>query len=298
DHNNTKQYPGKNSYSDEGHTGGMLIGGACWDLRQRLVQAQGSSGARIADKLILEAHQILATYPRDYYFSDPHESNLLLALYKAADTDNNLLNGFPYFNDIQLAFHAHDLLQAILEEDDSIDFSTNKLGYLSGGDLYYSSGKFWANNLHQQGVKDLGDIGMVDLASVSIPKSGYTRFGVDAVAGHTYMSLAQEGETGGSIAFQVIAITGDQSKVTIRYLYRFSPDMYVANTNSKEIHQLDCHWVSLMKPEHKLHCEDLDEVATLIKNSGYNGCHYCLQRYDTDTRTLEQVLHNLEEDLE
>jgi hypothetical protein len=218
--NNTRQYPGKASYSIEGHTGGMIIGGAAWDLRQRLITTLGTAGAKIADTLLFEAHQILSTSPRNYFFSDPHESNFLLALYKAADDNNNLKDGFPYFRDIQLAFHAHDLLQAILIDKDSFDFSTNLLGTLTGGDLYYYDGKFWANNQKQRGINDLGNIGDVDLATVTIPNSGYTRFGVAAVKDHTYASLAQEGETGGYIAFRVKAISTDKSQVTIRYLYR------------------------------------------------------------------------------
>jgi hypothetical protein len=294
--NNNAQYPGKSNYNNiEGHTGGMIIGGAAWDLRQRLINNHGAPGARIADQLILEAHQILSIYPRDYYFSDPHESNLLSALYKAADIDNNLLNGFPYFNDIQHAFHAHALLQAVLDDGDSFDFSTNILGSFTGGDLYYYQGKFWANNFNQKGVTDLGNIGNADLATVNIPNSGFTRFGVDAAAGHTYMSMAQEGESGSYIAFRVTAISADKSKVTIRYLYRFTG--YVANFNSKEIHKPDCYWVSLMKADNKLFCTDLSEVAKLIKESGYNGCHYCLPRYDTDTLTIQQVHNNLDEDL-
>jgi len=294
---NTSQYPGKSSYSFEGHTGGMIIAGAAWDFRQRLINNHGALGARIADELILEAHQILSTYPRNYYFSDPHESNLLSALYKAADIDNNLLNGFPYFYDIQQAFHAHGLLQAVLDGGDSFDFSTNMLGSFTGGDLYYYQGKFWANNVNQKGVTDLGNIGNADLATVNIPNAGFTRFGVAAAADHTYISIAQKGETGSFIAFRVTAISADKSKVTIRYLYRYSSFWRVANLNSKEIHKLDCHWVSLMHNDHKSFCKDLSEVAKLIKESGYNGCHYCLPRYDTDTLTVEKVLENLNEDL-
>jgi hypothetical protein len=294
---NSIQYAGKSSYNSEGHDGGMIISGAAWDLRQRLIGMHGAPGARIADELILEAHQILSKSPRNYYFSDPHESNLLSALYKAADIDNNLLNGFPYFNDIQQAFHAHALLQAVLNNGDSFDFSTNILGTYTGGDLYYSEGKFFANNVHQKGVTDLGNIGNADLATVNIPSSGYTIFGVDAAADHTYISIAQEGETGSYIAFRVTALSADKSEVTIRYLYRYSSLWHVANLNSKEIHKLDCHWVSLMHNDHKLFCKDLSEVAKLIKESGYNGCHYCLPRYDTDTLTIQQVYTNLDEDL-
>lgn len=297
DHNNTVQYPGKAAYNDEGHTGGMIIGGAAWDLRQRLIDSEGAAGARIADKLILEAHQILSNYPRNYYFSDPHESNFLHALYKAADTNNNLLDGFPYFNDIQMAFHNHDLLQAVLEDGDSYDFSTNVVGNYTGGDMYYSGGKFWANNAYQQGVAAIGNVPGADLAAVAIPTSGFTRFGVPAITGHTYMAQAQEGETGGYIAFQVISMSADKSEITIRYLYRYSPHLHVANLNSLEIHKPDCHWVSLMADDNKRYCADLAEVAKLIKDEGYNGCHYCLPRYDADSLTIAQVHINLDEDL-
>jgi hypothetical protein len=299
DHDNNDKYQGKIAFNKEGHTGGMTIGGAAWDLRQQIISAQGASGAGVADRLMLEAHQILSTYPRDYYFSDPHESNLLTALYKAADDNNNLQDGrVPYFHYIQHALHAHDLLQAILEDGDSFDFSANMVGEFTGGDLYYYDGKFWANNFNQQGVTDLGDIGDVDLASVSIPNSGYTRFGVTAVAGHTYMSHAQKGENGGNIAFRVTAINADKSEVTIKYMYQISPYRYVANLNSKEIHILNCYWVSRMANRNKSHYSDLWELALLIRDNGYNGCHYCLSRYDADTLSTEQVLTNLGNDID
>lgn len=222
DLNNTMKYAGKSSYNSEGHTGGMIIAGAAWDLRSRLIASLGAAGARVADSLILEAHQILSNSPRDYYFSDPNESNFLLALYKAADDNNNLLDSFPYFIDIQRSFHNHDLLQAVLKSSSSFDFSTNRLGSFTGGDLYYYQGKFWANNVGQRGVKDLGDIGNVALESVGVfyPSTDFTRQGVSAVAGHTYISLAQQGEEGNVIVFRVDAISADKSNVTIRYLYR------------------------------------------------------------------------------
>ena len=222
DLNNNEKYPGRSSYNSEGHTGGMIVSGAAWDLRERLIALLGASGARVADSLVLEAHQILSNDPRDYYFSDPHESNLLLALYKAADDNNNLLDGFPYFMDIHRAFYEHDLLQAILNSQDSFDFSTNIVGTFTGGDLYYYDGKFWANNIGQRGVKDLGDIGTVDLGSVWIyyPSSDYSRQGVSAVAGHTYISLAQQGEEGNVVVFRVESISADKSNVTVKYLYR------------------------------------------------------------------------------
>lgn len=295
--NNNRQYPGKSSYNIEGHTGGMIISGAAWDFRERLITIYGISGARIADQILMEAHQILSTYPRDYFFSDPNESNLLSALYKAVDNDNNLLNGFPYFNDILHAFHNHGLLQAVLENRDSFDFSTNILGTLTGGDLYYSGGKFWANNYNQKGVKDLGNIGDADLTTVTIPTTGYTRFGVNAVLGHTYISKAQSGEFGSYIVFRVTEISADKSTVTLQYFYRLSPYWYVANLNTKEIHKPDCIWVSKMANSNKHNFRSLEKVADLIENNGYNGCHFCLPRYDTDTLTKSKVLQNMNEDL-
>ena len=63
----------------------------------------------------------------------------------------------------------------ILYNGDSYDFSTNARGYLSGGDFYFGdhtvSGKFWANNLGQRGLQDLGDIGLLPLSEVSIPST-------------------------------------------------------------------------------------------------------------------------------
>ena len=91
----------------------------------------------------------------------------------------------------------------MLDDSDSFDFSTNMPGTITGGDLYYYQGKFWANNLNQQGVKDLGDIGNADMSTVDIPTTGYTRFGVNAVSGHTYISKAQKGESDSYIVFRV-----------------------------------------------------------------------------------------------
>ena len=153
-------------------------------------------------------------------------------------------------------------------------------------------------NYQQKGVTDLGNIGNVNLATVNIPTSGYTRFGVNAVSGHTYVSKAQEGELGSYIVFRVTDIPASKSTVTIRYFYRFNPWWYVANLNSREIHRLDCHWVSRMAAGNKSYCDDLQEVADLIKDHGYNGCHYCLPRYDTDALSLQRVLENLNEDLQ
>ncbi len=110
-----------------------------------------------------------------------------------------------------------------LYNEDSYDFSTNMRGHLSGGDFYFGdstvSGKFWANNLGQRGLQDLGDIGLLYFNEVSIPASGYYQFGVLAVVNHTYVSLAQEGEEGNHIIFRVCSLAYDNSYVIIDYFY-------------------------------------------------------------------------------
>jgi hypothetical protein len=219
DLNNTRQYPGKNTYNIEGHTGGTIIGGAAWDLRNILMAEMGAqSGSRNADRLIFNAHQLLSTQPRDYYFSDPQESNLLVCLYLADDDNNNLEDGVPHFIEIHRAFANHNLLQAVLFNQNSFDFSANTISDITGGDLYYYDAKFWANNAGQRGVRDLGAIGAIPLDQVNIPTTGYTRFGVTAVTGHTYVSLAQQGEEGHHIVFRVHAINDNNVTIDFRYI--------------------------------------------------------------------------------
>jgi len=158
--------------------------------------------------------------PPSYYFSDPQESNLLTSLYIADDDNNNLVDGTPFSHAIRQAFARHNLLQATLLDDDSYDVSANSLGKVTGGDFYFHAGSFWANNLRQRGVVDLGNIGDVALASVTIPATGYTRFGVPVVANHTYVSLAHEGEENNYVAFRVTSVSNASNQATIRYAYR------------------------------------------------------------------------------
>jgi hypothetical protein len=214
---NTDQYQGKATYNLDGHDGGMIIGGAAWDMREEI---QTWSSALFVDNLIFDALNTMATMPRDYYFSDPQESNFLSSLYIADDDNNNLMDGVPHFYDIQEAFHDHNLLQAELIDKDSYDVSTNSLGSVTGGDFYFYDNAFWSNNFGQRGVQDLGDIGIVDLEDVDIPVSGYTRQRVDAVVDHTYVALAQAGEEGSFIVFRVTDLDAANNEVVIRYLYR------------------------------------------------------------------------------
>ena len=61
---------------------------------------------------------------------------------------------------------------------------------------------------------------------------------------------------------------------------------YLANSNTKEIHDLDntqtnCQ-INEILPEHKIPLPTLDEVLDYINNKGYNGCRWCLEKYHTD----------------
>jgi len=107
----------------------------------------------------------------------------------------------------------------VLYDGDSYDFAKGEKGQYTGGDFYYGAGSsnFWANNFYQRGLQDLGDLGDTPLTDVTPPGSGYTRFGVHAVAGHTYVSLAREGEEGGFIVFRVTSVTS--SSVTLEFYF-------------------------------------------------------------------------------
>ena len=103
----------------------------------------------------------------------------------------------------------------VLNNGDSYDFATGQRGLYTGGDFYLSALQFWANNQYQRGLLDLGDIGDTPLDEVVPPDSGYSRFGVEVVLGHTYVSLAHEGEEGCFIIFRVTSI--DTGSVALNY---------------------------------------------------------------------------------
>jgi len=113
-----------------------------------------------------------------------------------------------------------------LNDKDSYDFSTRSRGQFTGGDLYFRSSpaKFLANNLKQRGVIDVtGELSdkNLPLHKVKTPTSGYTRLGVPVVVGHTYVSLAQQGEEGNYIVFRVKKIT--PTNVELDFLYSADP---------------------------------------------------------------------------
>lgn len=61
-------------------------------------------------------------------------------------------------------------------------------------------------------------------------------------------------------------------------------NQYLANENTKEIHNLEnkltsCN-LALIKDEHKTYLNELKAIL-FIKVSDYNGCKFCLQEYHT-----------------
>ncbi len=118
-----------------------------------------------------------------------------------------------------------------LDEGDSYDFATGERGsggYYSGGDFYlYSEAQFWANNAYQRGLLDLGGLGNRPLTEIMPPESGYTKYGVEVIVGHTYVSLAREGLVDCYIVFRVTSISA--GSVTLDYNFLMGlPDIPVA----------------------------------------------------------------------
>jgi hypothetical protein len=111
--------------------------------------------------------------------------------------------------------HAATVNTTTLTNQESYNFATQTAGALSGGDFYFYSQEFWANNVGQQGVQDLGAVPLLSIAS--IPTAGYTQFGVPAVVGHSYVAIANTGEPGDYIFFQVTALTANS--VTINWIF-------------------------------------------------------------------------------
>lgn len=103
-----------------------------------------------------------------------------------------------------------------LRDRDSFDFDQGVGGTVSGGDLYWSRGKLYANQRGQRGVVDLGDLGDTPPGDVEIPDTHFDRNGVVATEGHTYVALA--GEAGAHVVFRIEAL--DDEALTLGFSYR------------------------------------------------------------------------------
>lgn len=111
-----------------------------------------------------------------------------------------------------------------LSNGQGYDFSEQTAGGTGHGDFYFSnvSGEpeFWANNPGMEGLVDLG-VTPGELWEVDIPFTGYERFGVEAILGHTYVARAEEGEVHYYIIFRVQALSA--SETTLDWIYTYRP---------------------------------------------------------------------------
>ncbi len=302
---NDIQYPGRKNYNLQGHYGGQIIAGAAWRFREQFVGIV-PNGGNIADEIIFNALKVLSTSPRKYYFSDPHESNFLSALYKTVDINTQSRVRVRFFYEIQKAFHNHNLLQVVLNNNESFNFGRNKIAQVvSDGELYhdediiYFGGKFLTYRSLRGGIIDLGDIGEKELSIVDIPESGYVENGVKAIINHTYVVKAQYYSPSDYVVFRITDMSNDKSNVTLKYLCRFKPHRYMLNDETLEVHKYECIWTSFMYARNSYYFEGIKRFIELVNyDERINGCCFCLPRYDTDFSNRETMMKNLEEDLE
>ena len=108
------------------------------------------------------------------------------------------------------------------------DFHAQTYQGNSGGDFYFSGGAFWANNVGQRGVVDVG-ANCPALARSAMPTSGYGLQNVPAVAGHCYVGLTK-GDTRDFVVFQVS--TASSAAVSLVWNLVTSADSGVTLTNT------------------------------------------------------------------
>lgn len=110
-----------------------------------------------------------------------------------------------------------------MASSEGYDFSLGTSGSVTHGDFYFlfQSGavRFWANNLGMQGLVDVG-VTNGPLQDVPIPATGYNRQGVLALAGHTYVSPAEEGEDDWFIIFLLNTVDSTNANLTYVYVNR------------------------------------------------------------------------------
>jgi hypothetical protein len=114
--------------------------------------------------------------------------------------------------------------EVTLSDGESYHFLTGERGYYSGGEFYVvrEDGQmmFFGNN-DQRGITLLGDLGDIDLYTVSfchLTDADYTRYGVEAIPGNVYVALARAGEEGNFVVFRVKEVLSNA--VVLDYVYR------------------------------------------------------------------------------
>lgn len=59
--------------------------------------------------------------------------------------------------------------------------------------------------------------------------------------------------------------------------YYFGKPYYIGNKHTREIHEPNCEWLTKMEAENRVRFSNLKEA----QRQGYNGCYYCLKKYNT-----------------
>jgi nuclear transport factor 2 (NTF2) superfamily protein len=152
-------------------------------------------------------------------------------LFEFKAIDNALLeSNAPYASVNVVAVSGAQGTILTLNDGDSYDFSTGvNYQYRSQnsgrGDFNFYSDSifnptavyFYANDLGQRGLIELGVLSDKTPSNIVLPIGGYQTQGISVIEGHSYFSLAQEGEEGNVIFFTVLHLS-DYS-VTIDYQY-------------------------------------------------------------------------------
>lgn len=92
------------------------------------------------------------------------------------------------------------------------DFSTQTYTGLTGGDFYFYQGAFWANNVGQRGVVNVGPCSSVDSVT-TMPITGYSQFNVAATVGNCYVALTHYDERD-YIVLHVDSLSGSTISLT------------------------------------------------------------------------------------
>lgn len=92
-----------------------------------------------------------------------------------------------------------------------------------------------------------------------------------------------------NILFNITILINKGSAIMIRYEEPFDGKRFLANKRSKEIHDLEnsssmCN-IDNISEKNILMIESENEVVDLCHSEGYNGCYWCLPRYN-DENTL------------
>jgi astacin len=68
----------------------------------------------------------------------------------------------------------------------------------------------------------------------------------------------------------------DGDIASVVYMYG-NGELYIGNKRTKELHVWDCQWVDLMSRRNKRYYWTIEKPVL----AGYNGCYYCMNRWDT-----------------